>query len=414
MPSENGTVTGKTKTALNEAKGKESTLSILLGAAFLMATSAIGPGFLTQTAVFTEQLKAAFAFAILASILIDIVVQLNIWRILAVSNLRAQDVANKVLPGLGYFLAFAVALGGLVFNIGNIAGAAMGLNVVSGIPLPVGAVISAGVAIFLFMRKELGRAMDRFTQVLGFVMIAMVLFVAFKTQPPVGLALKEAVLPSTLNWMIILTLVGGTVGGYISFAGAHRIIDAGITGKENIKSISRGATNAIGITGIMRFLLFLAILGVVMMGYPLDPSNPPASAFQLGAGDLGYRIFGVILWSAGITSVIGASYTSISFLRTLSKSINKNLRWWMIGFIVFSTAIFATVGRPVALLIFAGSINGLILPLALVSVLLAAHRKDIVGDYLHPKWMTAIGYVVAAFTLWMGVISLGNIFSLFR
>jgi Mn2+/Fe2+ NRAMP family transporter len=379
-----------------------------------MATSAIGPGFLTQTAVFTEQLKAAFAFAILASILIDIVVQLNIWRILAVSNLRAQDVANKVLPGLGYFLAFAVALGGLVFNIGNIAGAAMGLNVVSGIPLPVGAVISAGVAIFLFMRKELGRAMDRFTQVLGFVMIAMVLFVAFKTQPPVGLALKEAVLPSTINWMIILTLVGGTVGGYISFAGAHRIIDAGITGKENIPSISRGATNAIGITGIMRFLLFLAILGVVMMGYPLDPSNPPASAFQLGAGDLGYRIFGVILWSAGITSVIGASYTSISFLRTLSKSINKNLRWWMIGFIVVSTAIFATVGKPVALLIFAGSINGLILPLALVSVLLAAHRKDIVGDYLHPKWMTAIGYVVAAFTLWMGVISLGNIFSLFR
>lgn len=414
MPSENGTVTAKTKTALNEAKGKESTLSVLLGAAFLMATSAIGPGFLTQTAVFTEQLKAAFAFAILASILIDIVVQLNIWRILAVSNLRAQDVANKVLPGLGYFLAFAVALGGLVFNIGNIAGAAMGLNVVSGIPLPVGAVVSAGVAIFLFMRKELGRAMDRFTQVLGFVMIAMVLFVAFKTQPPVGLALKEAVLPSTLNWMIVLTLVGGTVGGYISFAGAHRIIDAGITGKENISSISRGATNAIGITGIMRFLLFLAILGVVMMGYPLDPSNPPASAFQLGAGDLGYRIFGVILWSAGITSVIGASYTSISFLRTLSKSINKNLRWWMIGFIVFSTAIFATVGRPVALLIFAGSINGLILPLALVSVLLAAHRKDIVGDYLHPKWMTAIGYVVAAFTLWMGVISLGNIFSLFR
>ncbi len=414
MPSENGTVTAKTKTALNEANGKESTLSILLGAAFLMATSAIGPGFLTQTAVFTEQLKAAFAFAILASILIDIVVQLNIWRILAVSNLRAQDVANKVLPGLGYFLAFAVALGGLVFNIGNIAGAAMGLNVVSGIPLPVGAVVSAGVAIFLFMRKELGRAMDRFTQVLGFVMIAMVLFVAFKTQPPVGLALKEAVLPSTINWMIVLTLVGGTVGGYISFAGAHRIIDAGITGKENIKPISRGATNAIGITGIMRFLLFLAILGVVMMGYPLDPSNPPASAFQLGAGDLGYRIFGVILWSAGITSVIGASYTSISFLRTLSKSINKNLRWWMIGFIVFSTAIFATVGRPVALLIFAGSINGLILPLALVSVLLAAHRKDIVGDYLHPKWMTAIGYVVAAFTLWMGVISLGNIFSLFR
>lgn len=406
-------VTAQMKTDLNKPEPQTGTLSVLLGAAFLMATSAIGPGFLTQTAVFTEQLKAAFAFAILASVVIDIVVQLNIWRILAVSNLRAQDVANKVLPGLGYFLAFAVALGGLVFNIGNIAGAAMGLNVVSGLSLPVGAVISAAVAIFLFLRKELGKAMDKFTQVLGFVMIAMVLYVAVKTQPPVGLALKEAVLPSTLDWMVILTLVGGTVGGYITFAGAHRIIDAGITGKENLPSITKGATNAIGITGIMRFLMFLAILGVVMMGHPLDPSNPPASAFQLGAGDVGYKIFGVILWSAGITSVIGASYTSISFLRTLSRSINDNLRWWMIGFIVVSTGIFTTVGKPVSLLIFAGSINGLILPLALVSVLLAAHRKDIVGDYLHPKWMTAIGYVVAAFTLWMGIKSLGNIFSLF-
>ena len=107
-------------------KSKKEILSVLLGAAFLMATSAIGPGFLTQTAVFTEKMKAAFAFAIFTSILIDVIVQLNIWRILAVSGMRAQDVANKVLPGLGYFLAFAVALGGLVFNIGNVGGAAMG------------------------------------------------------------------------------------------------------------------------------------------------------------------------------------------------------------------------------------------------------------------------------------------------
>lgn len=400
--------------AAEQEQSKRNTLSVLLGAAFLMATSAIGPGFLTQTAVFTEKLQAAFAFAIFSSILIDIVVQLNIWRILAVSNMRAQDVANKVLPGLGYFIAFAVALGGLVFNIGNIGGAAMGLNVLTGVPLPIAAVISAVIAIFLFMRKELGGAMDKFTQILGFVMIGMVIFMVFKTHPPVGLAIKESVLPSTIDWMIVLTLVGGTVGGYISFAGAHRIIDAGITGKENLPSISKGAVNAVGITGIMRFLLFLAILGVVMMGHKLDPANPPASAFHLGAGELGYKIFGIILWSAGITSVIGASYTSISFLRTLFKSVNDKLRIWMIGFIIFSTAIFATIGKPIALLIFAGSINGLILPLALVSVLLAAHRKDIVGDYRHPMWVSLIGYVMAAFTLWMGVMSLGRILTLFK
>src|SRR5687768_18376687 len=91
-----------------------------VGAAFLMATSAIGPGFLTQTAVFTAQLGASFGFAILISILFDLGAQLNIWRVLAVAERRAQDVGNDVLPGLGHVLAALVALGGLAFNIGNI------------------------------------------------------------------------------------------------------------------------------------------------------------------------------------------------------------------------------------------------------------------------------------------------------
>ena len=396
-----------------EASRKE-VFSVLLGAAFLMATSAIGPGFLTQTAVFTDKLKAAFAFAILASVLIDVVVQLNIWRILGVSGMRAQDVANKVIPGLGYFLAFAVAMGGLVFNIGNIAGAALGVNVLFGTNMALGAIVSAALAIFIFLNKEMGKTMDKFTKILGFLMIALVLFMVIKTQPPVGLAIKESVLPSKIDWMMVLTLVGGTVGGYITFSGAHRIIDAGITGHDKVKQISFGSIQGIGITGIMRFLLFLAILGVVAMGKPLDPANPPASAFQIGAGMIGYKIFGVVLWAAAVTSVVGASYTSISFLQTLFGVVKKYQRWWIIGFIIASTTIFTTVGRPVNLLIFAGSINGLILPLSLLSMLLAAYRKDIVGDYRHPMVLTLLGYVMVVFTAWMGWKSLGAIFQLMK
>jgi Mn2+/Fe2+ NRAMP family transporter len=105
------------------------TYSAVLGAAFLMATSAIGPGFITQTTVFTQQLLASFGFVILISILLDIAAQLNIWRIIAVSEKRAQDIANDLLPGMGYFLAFLIVLGGLAFNIGNVAGAGLGIDI---------------------------------------------------------------------------------------------------------------------------------------------------------------------------------------------------------------------------------------------------------------------------------------------
>ena len=388
-------------TELQRKHSKGETVSILLGAAFLMATSAIGPGFITQTTVFTERLKAAFAFAIVVSVLVDIVVQLNVWRILAVSGLRGQDVANRVLPGLGYFLAFAVALGGLAFNIGNVGGAALGFNVMLGMDQNTGAIVSAVVAIAIFLWRDLGRAMDRFTQVLGLVMLAMIAYVVVRTSPPAAESVREIVKPSVIDWTTILTLVGGTVGGYITFSGAHRIIDAGIVGTENLGRINRGSLNGILITGIMRFLLFMAVLGVVVTGVKLDPSNPAADAFRIAAGEVGYRIFGVILWSAAITSVVGCSYTSVSFLRTLFNFVERYYRYWIIGFILASTMVLTQVGRPVTLLVLAGSINGMILPLSLASMLLAVHRRDIMGQYRHPVWLTVLGWVMVAFTVWM-------------
>jgi len=404
-----------------QERSRSETLSVLLGAAFLMATSAIGPGFLTQTISFTNELKATFAFAILLSILIDIVVQLNIWRILAVSGMRAQDVANKVLPGLGYFLAFAVALGGLAFNVGNVGGAALGFEVLFGTDQMMGAVISAAIAITIFLWKDLGKAMDKFTQILGFLMLALVFYVVFVTKPPVMETVNEMVKPFTdmnllkeYKWLVVLTLVGGTVGGYITFSGAHRIIDAGITGKEHLGEISRGSINGIAITGVMRYLLFLAFLGVVLLGTEIDMKNPVASAFQIGAGPLGYRIAGVVLWAAAITSVVGASYTSVSFLRTLFGVIDKYYRFWIIGFIIASTSILTLVGRPVKLLIVAGSLNGLILPLSLGCVLLAAYKKEVVKDYVHPMWMTLLGWVIVVFTAWMGFNSFAGILKLFQ
>ncbi|TAF48621.1 MAG: divalent metal cation transporter, partial [Sphingobacteriia bacterium] len=107
---------------------KKNTFSrtALTGAAFLMATSAIGPGFLTQTTVFTQSLQASFGFVILVSIVLDLGAQLNIWRIIALHEKKVPEIANGVLPGAGTALAILVALGGLAFNIGNMGGCGLG------------------------------------------------------------------------------------------------------------------------------------------------------------------------------------------------------------------------------------------------------------------------------------------------
>jgi len=373
-----------------------------------MGASAIGPGFLTQTAVFTEQLLASFGFVILMSIILDIGVQVNVWRIIAVSKKRGQDIANMVLPGLGYFLAFAVALGGLAFNVGNIGGAGLGMNVIFGIDVRIGAVITAAIAIGIFLSKEAGVAMDKIARYLGLMMVLLTLYVAFQSNPPVGEAVFRTFAPETIDVFAIITLVGGTVGGYITFAGGHRLLDAGISGKENLHQVTKSSITGIVIASIMRIFLFLAVLGVVATGFKLDPNNPPASVFMEAAGMVGYKMFGLVLWAAGITSVVGAAYTSVSFLRTLSKKIDQNNSKVIIGFIVVSTIIFAFIGEPVLLLILAGAFNGLILPVALGTLLIAAYKKEIVGDYKHPMWLTIFGAIVFIATAYLAAVTLIN------
>ncbi|MGO0882811.1 NRAMP family divalent metal transporter [Clostridioides difficile] len=403
-----------TKNITDKEKGKKD-VGALIGAAFIMATSAIGPGFLTQTAQFTQDFGASFSFVVLITTILFIGAQVNVWRVIGVSGLRGQDIANKIIPGLGYFVAFLVGLGGLAFNIGNVGGAALGMNVMFNMNMTLGTILSGLIAIFVFMSKNSNSLVDKITKFLALGMIIIVGYVAISNHPPVGEAVYRMVKPENPKTLIfpIITLLGGSVGGYITFAGGHRLIDGGITGEENIKEITKSSLLGILVATMMRVLLFLAILAVVSKGLQLDPENPAASAFKFSAGAIGYKFFGLVLWSAAITSVIGAAYTSVSFLKTLNPFIAKNEKYFIIAFIAISTLIMAFIGKPATLLILAGALNGLILPITLGIMLIASKRKDIVGDYKHPTWLLIFGLIVVLISAYAGITSLSSLSTLF-
>lgn len=225
-----------------------------------------------------------------------------------------------------------------------------------------------------------------------------------------GDALKNTFVPSAgVSNLVpaIITLLGGTVGGYITFSGAHRLIDGGITGMDNLKEINKSSLMGMMIATIVRIFLFLAVLGVVTRlteGVTLDASNPAADAFRLGAGEMGYRFAGLVLLCAAITSIIGAAYTSVSFLKTFHPAIDKNENWVIIGFIAVSTIIMILLGQPAKLLVLAGALNGLILPITLGICLMAAKKKSIMGEnYSHPMVLLILGVIVVIISAYLGI-----------
>jgi Mn2+/Fe2+ NRAMP family transporter len=77
-----------------------------------------------------------------------------------------------------------------------------------------------------------------------------------------------------------------------------------------------------------------------------------------------------------------------------------------------SLAVFLFLQNPVWLLILAGSLNGLILPLTLAVVLLASRRRDLMGEYRHPSPLAMAGWVAFLVSVYAGVISVLELRSL--
>lgn len=421
LPVHGGQTVAPQDTATTPQGASKKQRSAIIGAIFLMATSAIGPGFITQTATFTAQLGAAFGFGILISILIDLAVQMNIWRLITVTGKRAGDLANDAVPYSGHVLAVLIIIGGLAFNIGNVAGAGLGMNALFGLDPKWGGVITALLAIGIFLYKKAGRVVDVVVLVLGCLMIVMTLIVAFASKPPVGEALKQTFVPDQINFATITTIVGGTVGGYITYSGAHRFLESGKTGVENVKEVHRASLNGIIVTGVMRFVLFLAILGVVASGVTLDvaskTANPAAQAFQHVLGDTGLRIFGLIFWAAALSSVIGAAYTSATFLNVFNKRLTTGwpLQISTVIFIAFSAMVFLLWGAaPAQIMVFVGGFNGLILPIGLTLFMYIGwfRQKDLLGGYKYPTWLLVVGTLATGFTWWMAFKAFVPIFSM--
>ncbi|CAE6942884.1 Natural resistance-associated macrophage protein [Vibrio sp. B1FIG11] len=366
----------------------------ILSVAFLMATTSVGPGFLTQTAVFTNIYKIDMAFPVFASMFITFGIVMNLWRIVGVSGMRIQDIANKVAPGMGYVVGILLALGAVAFNFGNVSGSALGINVLTGVDTTWGALFTGVVGCLLFVVHNASKRMDQMARYLGLFMIILIAYVAMTSLPPMGETLSAAVMPTDVGSLLLptLTIVGGAVGGY--YTGAQRLVDIGLQGKENVPAIKTAAWAGISIAVVIRILLFMAVFGVIATGATLDSTNPAADAFRQGAGEVGYFIFGLVLFVASITSVVGNSYMAISLIKTLFPIVARNEKAWCIGFIIITSLGTVTMNMPILLLMLAGLVNSIILPIVLGMVLVATRRKDIVGDYKHPAYLTLTGVAI--------------------
>ena len=100
--------------------------------------------------------------------------------------------------------------------MGNIAGTALGLNVLTGVSFQSAAIISGCIALLLFWVREMGKMLDNFAKVLGIMKIALTLFIAFSSHPPILQALHRTIIPEKISTLAIVTCRRNN-WGYLTF-----------------------------------------------------------------------------------------------------------------------------------------------------------------------------------------------------
>ncbi|MDK6863275.1 NRAMP family divalent metal transporter [Nosocomiicoccus ampullae] len=374
--------------------------SKIFSAVFLMASASIGPLFLMSTADLTIQFYERLAFVIIITGIIELGIQMNIWRILTVAKTPAHLVINKIIPNFGTFMSVVVLLGGIAFNIINISGLGIGISLLFNVDIKLGASIGLMIAILFYLLNRNRITLEMFIGVmLSFIIAIIILAYLFTaTDVPYDVTLAKTVLPM-IDYDIVTTIammVALSIGGYISFAGAHRLIDVEITGEKYKAAVTRSAVYSVIIVTVTRLLLFFTILGLSKSNVILFKDNLLESAFSEVFGGLGSYALGILFICASLTSIVSVAYTTGTFIKSVNDIIKKYIDVVLLMLVLTSWFIFLLKGEEVVLLQITTILNGLILPVILGGILHASRRTDIVGDYRHPLWLSIYGVLSLA------------------
>ncbi len=396
-----------------------------LGPGLLVAAAFVGPGTVTTASVAGASTGYALLWALVFSIIATMILQEMSARLGIVSReglgeaLRTtfDNVAVKVIAVA--LVVAAITIGAAAFQTGNITGAALGLETISGISPSVWAV-TVGVVAFILLASGAYRLIERVLVALVIIMSVVFLFTAIIVRPNVGDILAGVFAPGIPSGSLVtvVALIGTTVVTYNFFLHASSVQEkwpeSVPTGQaltesrfDTIASIALGGliTLAIIVTGAAAFFgTNTKIEDAGQMAQQLEPLLGPAAKI----------FFAIGLFSAGLTSSITAPLAA-AYATSGAFGWGRDLRSWRfravwIVVLVFGTTLAALGTSPVQIIIFAQAANGILLPLIAIFLLIIMNRNDLLGDFKNGIVGNVLGVAVVLVATGLGVRTLITVF----
>jgi manganese transport protein len=391
-----------------------------LGPGLLVTAAFIGPGTVTTASVAGASTGYALLWAIVFSIFATIVLQEMSARLGVVSREGLGEALrttfdNPVLKwGAVLLVVVAIAFGNAAFETGNITGAALGLETLSGVSPQIWAII-VGIVAFALLMSGAYRIIERALVVLVIVMSVVFIVTAIIVIRPgdVGNILAGAFVPSIPSGALItvVALIGTTVVPYNLFLHASSVQEKWPESVPTQEALAESRTDTT-ISIVLGGLITVAILATGAAaffgtGTEIEDAGQMAEQLEPLLGPLAKYFFAIGILSAGVTSAITAPLAA-AYATSGALGWERNLRGWKFRAVwlivlVVGTVLAALGTNPVAAIVFAQAANGVLLPIIAIFLLFVMNRADLLGEFKNSTVANILGVIIVLFAIGLGV-----------
>jgi len=392
-----------------------------LGPAFIAAVAYIDPGNFATNIAGGAKFGYLLLWVVLAANLIAMLVQTQSAKLgIATGKNLAELCRERFSRRTSIGLWLQAELVAMATDIAEVVGAALGLNLLFGIPLfPAGLIAGAGAFLILALQQMGFRRLEAGITALVGVVVASFIYELFDAQPQASEIAKHLVVPGfagTESILLATGIIGATVMPHVVYLHSaltqRRVVGRDDAEKKKILGFEKvDVVIALSIAGLVNLSMMIVAAALFhtsgMTG--VDTIEGAYEGLQTLVSGNAAMVFGVALLASGFAS---SSVGTMAGQVVMQGFIRRRIPIFVRRTITLAPALVVlAIGlNPTDALVGSQVVLSFGIPFALVPLLVIASKREVMGGLVNPRWLSVLAGVLASLIIALNLFLLVQVF----
>jgi manganese transport protein len=392
-----------------------------LGPAFIAAVAYIDPGNFATNIAGGAQFGYLLLWVVVAANLMAMLIQTQSAKLGIATGKNLPEACRENFTrrtSIGLWIQAEIVA--MSTDIAEVVGAALGLNLLFGIPLFPAALIAGAGAFAILALQQMGfRRLEAGIAALAGVVLFCFGLEIFWAKPSAGDVGSHLFVPGfadTESILLATGIIGATVMPHVVYLHSaltqKRVVGRNDEEKRRILGFEKiDVVIAMAIAGVVNLSMMVMAASLFHSGglTGIDSIEGAFDGLKTAVSDNAATVFGIALLASGFAS---SSVGTMSGQVVMQGFIRRRISIFLRRAVTLAPALIViAIGmNPTDALVISQVVLSFGIPFALIPLLLIARKREVMGALVNPGWLTAIASVIAGLIIALNVFLLQQVF----